>query len=258
MEDELIPSAGVTADEGAVAPENPPISEIADDAGAEANKPNNGIQKRIDELTRQREDAKRESEFWKAEALKASKPPEPPPPPAKAPEKPTLDKFSSFEEYNEALIQYNLDQALSKTTAAQTEKAQIEQARTVFKSRVDAFRATTPDFDTVFNDKTPVTPVMAEVIMGSDLGAEIAYQLGKNPTEAARISGLTPHQQAAAIGRIEGNLRALKTRTHVPGAPAPLEPVKGGSTADEDNLSPEEWILKRNREQRAKETGQKR
>src|SRR5690606_7729630 len=51
--------------------------------------------------------------------------------------------------------------------------------------------------------KWPCPPVVALAIKDSDYGPDIAYELAKNPSEAIRISGLTPLEQAREFGRLE-------------------------------------------------------
>jgi hypothetical protein len=47
---------------------------------------------------------------------------------------------------------------------------------------------------------------MAEAITESSVGPQVAYELGKNPAEAARIASLPPMRQIAEIGQLEARL----------------------------------------------------
>ena len=85
-----------------------------------------------------------------------------------------------------------------------------------------------PDFDAVVhNPNLTVTPVMADAIRESGRGAEIAYFLGKNPAEAARIASLPPVSQATAIARLESG--SVRRKHSVSRAPQPVGTLSGRS-----------------------------
>lgn len=87
------------------------------------------------------------------------------------------------------------------------------------------------DFDQVArNPNVPITEVMAEAIYASDVGPEVAYYLGSNIKEAARISRLTPFMQAKEIGKIEAKLASDPPVKKTSNAPAPISPVTARST----------------------------
>lgn len=87
------------------------------------------------------------------------------------------------------------------------------------------------DFDQVArNPNVPITEVMAEAIYASDVGPEVAYYLGTNIKEAARISRLTPFMQAKEIGKIEAKLASDPPVKKTSNAPAPISPVTARST----------------------------
>jgi hypothetical protein len=87
------------------------------------------------------------------------------------------------------------------------------------------------DFDQVArNPNVPITEVMAEAIYASDVGPEVAYYLGSNIKEAARISRLSPFMQAKEIGKIEAKLASDPPVKKTSNAPAPISPVTARST----------------------------
>lgn len=91
------------------------------------------------------------------------------------------------------------------------------------------------DYDAVVSRKVeeggpPITTIMVEAMIETDFGADIAYYLGKNVKEAARISNLSPVAQARAIFELEKKVSA-KTPPPKSQAPAPVKPVRGGSSA---------------------------
>ena len=74
------------------------------------------------------------------------------------------------------------------------------------------------------SDATRIDVPTAVAIMQAENGPDIAYHLGKNPAEAARIAALTPQQQVFEIGRLSATL-AQPTRPAVSKAPPPLRPI---------------------------------
>ena len=54
---------------------------------------------------------------------------------------------------------------------------------------------------------------MTDLILTSDVGADVAYHLGQNRALAAQIAEMNPVEAARAIGRIEASIVAPKPRT---------------------------------------------
>lgn len=97
-----------------------------------------------------------------------------------------------------------------------------------------------------------VSQPLSEMLLESDVSAHLAYHLGKNPTEAARISQigatLGPLAMAREVAALEARFTAPKPKT-VTSAPAPLSPVKPAGTAMKD---PESMTMDEYRAARAK------
>jgi hypothetical protein len=94
---------------------------------------------------------------------------------------------------------------------------------------------------------------MAETIQASDIGPDIAYYLGSNPKEAARIAALkSPILQAKEIGKIEAKMASEPVLRKTTSAPPPIAPISGrGSGAPSydttdprsiKNMTTSEWI----------------
>lgn len=81
-----------------------------------------------------------------------------------------------------------------------------------------------------------ITPVMTEAMFESDFGADIAYWLGKNVKESAKIAALSPVAQARAIFELETKVKG-QTASPRSNAPDPIKPVKGGSAAAQKPVS---------------------
>ena len=210
----------------------------ADDAG-EATKRVPWFQKRIDEVTRQKYDAQREADYWRGLAEGRGSSPQP----QQQVEAP--DMFEDPEGFKTWL----------KKEAAAEVRAELrqEQRATSYEERANAFRAQKPDYDALVGDPSlPVTPLMADVIRDSDKGPEVAYYLGTNRSEAARIANLPPHLQAAAMGRIEASLSTPAQTTPQPKRnppPPPPQTVNGlsaGLPKPAEDMSMAEYIAARN------------
>jgi len=97
-----------------------------------------------------------------------------------------------------------------------------------YRSRRDRFVETHPDYpETVETDALAITDVMAALIARHPSGPAVAYHLGKNRDEAARIAQLDATSQAAEFGRLTalvGTEPPAARRT----SPAPVQPRDAG------------------------------
>lgn len=103
-----------------------------------------------------------------------------------------------------------------------------------WNSQMAEARARYVDFDSVaLSQDVPITQQMAEIITTSDMGADLAYYLGKNRALAADIAKMQPIEAARVMGRIEAQLTAPRPRTETK-APEPISPVRGKAAASKD------------------------
>lgn len=209
-------------------------------------KPRRGVQTRIDELTRGRYEAQRDRDYWRDLALRGGQPRQ-----ADTQAAPAVDvsKFGpppkladyAYDEkkYNEAIVAYNdkifretlpsmVRSEVAKTQrTAQEERvrAEVEQIASGFQEREVDAATRHADYEAVaHNPDLVVSDHMSLAIQLSEKGPDIAYFLGKNPAESARIARLHPVAQAAAIGRIEARF-STGTPRKTTSAPAPVKPV---------------------------------
>lgn len=107
------------------------------------------------------------------------------------------------------------------------------------------------DFEAVVTGDVDITPVMRDTLFLMDNAADVAYYLGKNPSEARKIATLPPIRQAAEVGKIEAKLSQPKKVAKKPTAPDPVSPV-GGSSTPSDEIQPVEdfgsFLKKRNKQ----------
>lgn len=222
-----------------------------DDAPESARK-NKGVGKRINDLTREKHEAKREAEYWKRVALEKGGDREEPVRPAAAPAseaEPKLEDFESYDAYTKAAIDWKVRdfrrQEEEGRRIAEAKKV-AEQAQRSLAQKIDAARERFEDFDDVVgNPDLPITDHMAQAIAVSDVGAEVAYHLGKNPQEAARIAALHPVVQAVEIGKLGVELVLRAKQKTVSKAPQPVQSRVTGSSGvqkDPDNMTTAEWM----------------
>lgn len=170
--------------------------------------------------------------------------------------RPKQSEFTDFDEYQAALSAYKMSQIidgreqqrLEATAKAHFEKVeavkvtkQQEDAQNWAAQQVDG-REKYTDFDAVVQN-APINQPMAEMIVGSDVGEDVAYFLGKNHDVANQIAALTsPIEIARAMGRLEAQVSAPQAKTTTT-APAPINPVKGSGTpsADPEKMTPDQY-----------------
>lgn len=231
----------------------------------EKEKPSKGVQKRFDALTKQREDAKRETEFWKAEALKAKAIPEKPPEaqttaPVAAAGEPDPDKFESHGLYLKALTRWEIAQERQALEVKATEAKTLSEQKQQVDSHVDRvlkFKEATADFDQAIEavDHIIMPPLLQREIVKSEDSARLMYELSKNPEELARICGLPEDKIVRALGRFEAKFEPQATAATseeivekpASKAPPPINPVgnkgtgAGKKSLSDPNLSQKEF-----------------
>ena len=162
---------------------------------------------------------------------------------------PSVDQFESPEAYADALAEKKARELVAQRDAQQQQTQMLE----AYHEREEAAREKYADFEQVaYNPKLPITDVMAQTIQASDVGPEVAYYLGANPQDAARISKLSPFLQAKEIGKIEARLASDPPVKKSSSAPAPITPVGARAAANQSydttdprstkTMSVSEWI----------------
>lgn len=239
---------------------------------AEGKKPPRGVQKRLDELTKQREEANRRAEALQASldaALALAKKPEVK---EEIPElkQPARADFEDPAEWEAAVIQYasdlatqNARQEIQKSLAErerlQNEEAQLTKQRQLqeaYKGRIETTKSKYADFEEVAEraDVSLPMPVVRAILTQED-GPDIQYYFGKNPDEAKRflemqISGEPDvMRQLYELGKISASLKTPKPS--LSNAPPPLTPHKPGATSkakDPSEESMDEYVARRKKE----------
>ena len=234
-----------------------------DDPAADRKK--NPVQKRIDEITRDKYEAQREADYWRGVAegrIKTAPAEEAKPQQVEQvnlpglPPKPVFNETynGDYDAYVEDLAAWRFQKERVTADLKDSQRREEDTARQAFNGhleRVEKTRAAVADFDEVL-DATPirVRNDLAKEIVLSDQSAEIMYYLAKNPGEAERLNALPANQQIREIGRLEERLTRKETTTpaiepkRVSQAPAPVTPVgtsREAAAKSPDDMSMEEW-----------------
>lgn len=156
---------------------------------------------------------------------------------AKIRSSPKLDRnqFEDPDEYVAALSAQKVRESFAQDHETVAKQARQEAAQEVFRSW-DAIkkeaRQTMPDFDQYVNDDTPIHARMARPLIESDVAAEVAYYLGRNPEEAKALYEefeFSPARALRKLGRIEAQVSKPSPKTHS-SAPKPA-PILSGSSS---------------------------
>jgi hypothetical protein len=235
------PEKGKTEDgkaaESAPAEEATTAESAASETEGEPKKPAKGVQKRLDELTRQREDERRAREAAEArldrtlsalERLTGKPAQEAKEELEKAdpePARPERQQYPDTEAFTSALMDYAEQKASwtarreVKATIAENERKLAEtriaeeqqRTTTTYRERVEKAVEKYPDFHSVAESPdVAITIPMAQAIMHSEHGPEIQYYLGSNAEDAKRIAALSVPLQLIELGMIVAKL------THTP------------------------------------------
>jgi hypothetical protein len=226
-----------------------------------------GAQKRFDELTREKYDARREmeaerreKEFWRQRALEQEREKQVKPAQPLAPPNPNdfYDNPEGFvkaqQEFIDAQVDARLERQLSQRAAEEAERTR----RAAYEKRHRDFMRVKPDFEQVVSDPSlPTSPTIAQVIGDSEYGPELSYYLGTNREKLEQIVRLPPHLAALELGRIEARLEAAKRPppptpavSKAPPPPPTVEAVEPEVDKDPENMAINDWVKWREKQLR--------
>ena len=200
------------------------------DATAETAEPKakGKFQKRIDEVVRDREDEKRKSEALQRQLdeLKSEQ---------STDKEPLESDFGTYDEYLDALDQFDTKQESDKPDKAKTDtdaQADITDSQktaiALLREKISGASERFKDFDAVALDKeVPVTPVMAEALAECTDPAKVLYHLGNNKDFTAKLANQSPAKQAMAIAKLDRQSIKPVNNTN---APDPISPVHGSDS----------------------------
>ena len=214
-----------------------PKAEKQDDSGKDTaadhdkGKKSNRVQKRIDQVVREREQERREKEALqrRIDELENGK---------QSSKEPVEDDFATYDEYLDALDAYDNEQ--SKAEPKQDKQEQSSELTDSQKTAMAVIQESVAsadkpeDFEAVaLNPEVPVTGEMLEALAECEDPAKVMYHLGQNIDLAADIASGSPAQQMRAIAKLDLTVTSKPPKpTKTTNAPDPISPV-GGSDAQE-------------------------
>lgn len=154
-------------------------------------------------------------------------------------EPPKREDYEDYEDYVADKAAHSAKQAVREEMRVDDErKAEANRQVALDKSfkahedRVEAYKDQVGDFDDVaYGDHIlPImrsAPHLAQLVVESDQGPQIAYHLGSNPEAAEKIAAMPMHLAAKEIGKIEARLEKAPKLKNKSKAPEPINPVKG-------------------------------
>lgn len=199
-------------------------------------------QRRINELTREKWEARRELDRVREEVnllrQQITQPRHQPAP------DPNVDPEAYVQHLVDQRVQARLQESDEQVRQQQVQQRQREVGEQ-FQARIEAYAVEHPD---LYDSITAVDSILGahpavEVIATSEHGAALTHYLGQHIDEAVRVARMEPLQAAAHLARLEARITAPKPKP-VTAAPAPPTTVGGGSTASKDpsRMSTEEWM----------------
>ena len=221
----------------------------------EKPKSNPKLERRFSEITKQREEARKEAQQERQarealEARLAALERQPAPQAPKVDEEPQPSQFNDAFEYAKALAEYTADKRIAEMKQDEAKaKAEAERQKVIdqWASKVQKAKADLPDFDDIVaSSDVVVNDDIRDAILESDVGPQILYHLAENDDVAKKIAGLSAKQALREIGKLEARFEvketAPETKTIVRSkAPAPIQPLRGSSPADVPLSSNGEW-----------------
>jgi hypothetical protein len=206
-----------------------------------------GVQRRLDELTREKYDAaaradRLEGLLTHALTGRAGQPQLP-----AAPEEPKRETYANYDDWVGALAEHRAERKAEAIvtrilgqTNAQYERVQqqrqVDELRANFAERQQKFAAATPDyFDVVQTDDVRVPDESAAFLHTMEDAPEVIYHMAKHPEFAKRLWSQPPVRQAMLLGALSAQLKAAP---QVSKAPPPGKPT--GATASASNEPPQD------------------
>ena len=227
--------------------------ETKETKATEEKKQNPKLEKRFSELTKQREEARKEAQREREarealeNRLKELEVKVNPQPVEQVNAKPSPSQFNDVFEYAEALAEWSAEQAILNREKAETERKVQEERSKVIKSwneRLETVKADLPDYDEMIASASDITvsDEIRDAMLESEQGPRILYHLAENPELAEKLNSMSKVSALREIGKLEARFEAKETPKETPKteaetkpsvakskAPAPISPIKTSS-----------------------------
>jgi hypothetical protein len=212
--------------------------EETDEAAKEKPAKKSGFKRKIEKFEKTLSLKEQEIAYWKEQALK-SKPEQKEEVKETKPvatNKPLRDDFESLEDYLEAGADWKLESKLALVEAKKTEetlKSEYQKKQTTYQEKLTSVKKELEDFDDVIQDfiadhgDIKFSAALNELIMESDVGPKVIYQLAKDKALLDRINSMSPLTAAKEFGKLEETLTKPKAKIEVKrtNAPPPISPL---------------------------------
>ena len=221
----------------------------------EKPKANPKLERRFSEITKQREEARKEAQQEREarqalETRLAALERQPAPQAPAVDQEPQPSQFNDAFEYAKALAEYTADKRIGEMRKQDAEaKEAVERQKVIetWASKVQAAKASLPDFDDIVaSSDVVVNDDIRDAILESDVGPQILYHLAENEDVAKKIAGLSAKQALREIGKLEARFEVKETAPEPKTiarskAPAPIQPLRGSNPADVPLSTNGEW-----------------
>ena len=203
---------------------------------AEEVKPANGVQKRINKVVKEREDAKRENEALqkRIKELEGNNSDQ-------DVKEPVESDFDTYDQYLDALDKYDStaetkepakDSENDKQKDTSTDNTLTDSQRSameVIRETIGSAENKPSDFEAIaLNPEVPITGEMLEALAECDDPAKVMYHLGKNKDTAESIANKSPAQQMREIAKLDLTVKVSPPKpVKTTNAPDPISPVNG-------------------------------
>ena len=212
----------------------------------EPKKQNPKLERRFSEITKQREEARREAEAERQRrveleqrlaAIEQQKAPQAQP----VDQEPQPSQFQDAFEYAKALAEYTADKRIEDMKRQEAEAKVAAERQKVIESwtqKVEQAKAELPDFDDmVASSDVVVSNDIRDAILESDVGPKILYHLAENSEFAKKVAGMSSRAALKEIGKLEARFEAKAEPVVKSKAPAPVTPLRAVSGVADTKIS---------------------
>lgn len=219
----------------------------------EERKPNQKLERRFSQITKERESAReevrrerdlRESLEVQVRELQTKMQPAAEP---KFEVEPKPEQFTDMYEYQQALVDFRVDQRLGEEKQKEANakaEASRRQVINTWAKRVESAKTEIPDFeDMIGSADVAVSNEVRDAIFESDVGPRVLYHLAENPEIAEKLNGMTMTAALRMIGKLEAQFekkpdeQLQKTVVNKSKAPAPINPIRSAANGRDVNLT---------------------
>jgi hypothetical protein len=206
-------------------------------------KQNPKLEKRFSEITKQREEARKEAQNERQarveleQRLAALEQQRQPQQQSYVDQEPQPSQFNDAFEYAKALAEFSTEKALAERDRQLAQQKEQEAQQKIIQSwaqKVQEAKAELPDFDDlVASSDVVVNNAVRDAILESDVGPKILYHLAENNDLAKKIASLSPNAALREIGKLEAKFEAKPEAEKIAPvvrskAPTPIQPIRGG------------------------------